>query len=289
MPGKRMRNVSVASSTSNSISDDESNDYCLGESTGSSNGSSNGSTKIAPRQGRRPSTRPCPTRNAALARANRQKKKEYLDQLENNFTNSENKNRKLNNIVAKQKIDIQRLTAEVSYLKNILNNNSSITSLLKSMNQALGKNNNSNINNNQNNKTNIMNNNNKSEQRPASLVEAKGNSTISPLFDEDYMLHSANIFDVEGISDPSDIDLSPFEGDDMIYPAEFMDTGVEDSDFDKLLAPSCNNECSLLDTDLFDNLGSTGVCLHINSGKVSIEYCSICQLNSNNSDNDRFL
>ncbi|XP_044009093.1 probable basic-leucine zipper transcription factor E isoform X2 [Aphidius gifuensis] len=231
MPGKRMRNVSVASSTSNSISDDESNDYGLGESAGSSNGSSDGSKIIAPRKGRRPSSRPCPSHNAAVARANRQKKKEYLDKLENNLSNSENKNRKLNNVVAQQKIDIKRLTAEVSYLKNILNNNSSITSLLKSMNQALGKNNN-------NNNNIIMNNNNiESEQTPAPFIEAKG------------------------ISDPSDTDLSPLEGDDMIYPTESMDIGFEDNDFDKLLAPSCNNQGSLLEaTNLFDNLNSTDLC-----------------------------
>jgi hypothetical protein len=41
---------------------------------------------------------------------------------------------------------------------------------------------------------------------------------------------------------------------------------------------------TLNEKTLFNSLENTGVCLHINSSRVSLEYCSICHSNSLNSD-----
>lgn len=40
---------------------------------------------------------------------------------------------------------------------------------------------------------------------------------------------------------------------------------------------------ALNEKTLFNSLDNTGVCLHINSTRVSLEYCSVCHLNSLNS------
>ncbi|XP_011308293.1 uncharacterized protein [Fopius arisanus] len=89
------------------------------------------------KRGRGPSKRPCTNRNALMARVNRQRKKEYLESIEGKLNYYRNANKNLANVVQQQGIDLKRLTAEVSYLRNILNNNTSITTLLKTMNESL--------------------------------------------------------------------------------------------------------------------------------------------------------
>ncbi|XP_034175353.2 uncharacterized protein LOC117602022 isoform X2 [Osmia lignaria lignaria] len=91
------------------------------------------------KRGRGPSKRPCLNRNALMARENRLRKKAYLEKIENKLSFYQKENKNLVNIIKKQSIDIKRLNGEVAYLKSVLNNNTSITALLKTINNGLRK------------------------------------------------------------------------------------------------------------------------------------------------------
>lgn len=91
------------------------------------------------KRGRGPSKRPCLNRNALMARENRQRKKEYIERIEARLRVFQQENQELNGTIQRQALEIKKLSKEVVYLKNVLNNNSVITSLLSSMNESLGR------------------------------------------------------------------------------------------------------------------------------------------------------
>ncbi|CAG5083285.1 Protein of unknown function [Cotesia congregata] len=133
MTGKRRHQIIEESSEDSDYSYDNSSNAA------SNPGSVEQSEFQKRKRGRGPSKRPCLNRNALMARANRQKKKEYVEHIESKLMHYRQEIKELTTKNQKQCIDLKRLTAEVSYLKNILNNNSSITSLLKSMNEILSR------------------------------------------------------------------------------------------------------------------------------------------------------
>ncbi|KAK0161310.1 hypothetical protein PV327_009794 [Microctonus hyperodae] len=159
------RNANVLYYAENSSSDEldsiPDNDLSSSRANGCSNGSNNSDKNESKsrKRGRGPSNKPCINRNALMARQNRQKKKEYVESIENKLAYFRNENRKFVDIVKRQNINLKRLNAEVTYLKNILKNNTTITALLSSMNTIMNKNNNG-ANNNQIHRTNeiILNN-----------------------------------------------------------------------------------------------------------------------------------
>lgn len=81
------------------------------------------------------------------------------------------------------------------------------------------------------------------------------------------------------------------------------DTGsITDMDLDELSSfnvnifddlPKCDEIMNSIDLevpnscteeDLFQSLNNTGICLHVNSDKVSLEYCAICHMNSTSNE-----
>ncbi|XP_043674086.1 uncharacterized protein LOC122631924 [Vespula pensylvanica] len=113
------------------------------------------------------------------------------------------------------------------------------------------------------------------------------------------------------INTPSSIDSRYMQETDCITPVttnsicnseETKDTNIDDMDFDELTPfnvnlfediPKCDEIMSSIDLevpnscteeDLFQNLNNTGICLHVNSNKISLEYCAKCHINSTNSD-----
>lgn len=96
-----------------------------------------GGAPTARRRGRGPSKRPCLNRNALMARENRQRKKEYIERIENRLQACQKDNMELSTTIKQQNIEIKRLTSEVSYLKTVLNNKSRISALLQAMNESL--------------------------------------------------------------------------------------------------------------------------------------------------------
>ncbi|XP_011308294.1 uncharacterized protein [Fopius arisanus] len=244
------------------------------------------------KRGRGPSKRPCTNRNALMARVNRQRKKEYLESIEGKLNYYRNANKNLANVVQQQGIDLKRLTAEVSYLRNILNNNTSITTLLKTMNESL-------------------------KQRKCRPEEDKWDLEKTDPISNSLGLSKTSarvaggpetLGDSEIPSDPGNngVNCDPFKGSlafpsgnpNIINSTEDSQFGISDVDIDQLGnleifdlpgdAGGDGIDLSRSDqpqTDnLFDNLDNSGICLHVNSGRISLEYCSICHLNSINSD-----
>lgn len=83
---------------------------------------------------RQPTRRPDPNvsnRNALMARENRKRKKEQLEQLEHENGNLQRDLKKLQKVVDRQEVMIRGLRNERNYLKSVLENQSDIVTLLK--------------------------------------------------------------------------------------------------------------------------------------------------------------
>lgn len=87
--------------------------------------------------GRLPSTLPAPTENAEEARKNRQKKKKELQKLEKDLELAEMEYENTSILIKKQAAFIIRLRTKIVYLKSIIENQRSISALLKYMKENL--------------------------------------------------------------------------------------------------------------------------------------------------------
>lgn len=333
---------------------------------------------IEPRKrGRGPSKRPCLNRNALMARENRLKKKAYLEKIENKLLFYQQENKNLVNIIKRQGIDLKRLTGEVAYFKSVLNNNTSITALLKTINDGLQKistqkknslrlnrvsecsneldvqhkctcstNVKENILNIQNTDIFITNVNNDSliergtskDQNNESYINSQRqlackNSSIDKISssfldsDHNYTISKSTIVNVKNslqskeetnlitsttnlISEDNYMDntkelnnLLPIAQADLPNANEKKDTDTIGIDFDQFSSfnmdifedlPKCDEMMNTVDSlndasnlfkadEISQTLDNTGICLHVNSDKVSLEFCAICHLNSKNS------
>ncbi|XP_003488233.1 uncharacterized protein LOC117237396 isoform X1 [Bombus vosnesenskii] len=333
---------------------------------------------IEPRKrGRGPSKRPCLNRNALMARENRLKKKAYLEKIENKLLFYQQENKNLVNIIKRQGIDLKRLTGEVAYFKSVLNNNTSITALLKTINDGLQKistqkrnslrlnhvsecpneldvqhkctcstNVKENILNTQNTDIFITNVNNDSliergtskdpnnesyinSQRQLACKNSSIDKISSSFLDSDhnYTVSKSTIVNVKNnlqskeetnlitsttnlISEDNYMDntkelnnLLPIAQADLPNANEKKDTDTIGIDFDQFSSfnmdifedlPKCDEMMNTVDSlndasnlfkadEISQTLDNTGICLHVNSDKVSLEFCAICHLNSKNS------
>lgn len=85
---------------------------------------------------RMPTRRPNPkvsNRNALMARENRRKKKEHLENLQKNVHETQHENKKLKKMLRIRNATIAKLTQESLYLRSILANKTEIMSLLKTI------------------------------------------------------------------------------------------------------------------------------------------------------------
>ncbi|XP_015437792.1 PREDICTED: uncharacterized protein LOC107192945 [Dufourea novaeangliae] len=302
------------------------------------------------KRGRGPSKRPCLNRNALMARENRLRKKAYVEKIENKLSFYQQENKNLISVIRKQGIDIKRLSTEVAYLRSVLNNNTSLSALLKTINEGLQKmstqKNNSlypnrgseypndlgthhkctcytnvkeNILNAQNSNIFITNVNNdvltEQDATESQINECQTNTKKPIAFDtrsspkkkdmlntttesisEDCYMDSTK--DLDSLLPINQIDLSSISN-----IVEKKDTDAIGIDFDQLSSfnmdifedlPKCDEMMNAVDdlndtTNLFTEgqiAGSTdncGICLHVNSDRISLEFCSICHLNSKNS------
>uniref|UniRef100_A0A6V7M1B3 BZIP domain-containing protein n=1 Tax=Bracon brevicornis TaxID=1563983 RepID=A0A6V7M1B3_9HYME len=316
MTGKRRANLSESENNSSDddfiVGDDSSNSRSKGGGEGS-NGSS-GSQGPTRKRGRGPSKRPCLNRNALMARVNRQRKKEYLEKVENKLAYYRRENKNLSNVIQQQSIDLKRLTAEVAYLRNVLNNSSAITALLKTMNDSLRQ---SKVRKEEDKWDSERLEENKECARKLPKSESSdregkdGNRNIETLLsfvESDHNYSNAiianSLFDFEGITCDSPgkgtFNLASGNQANVKYTDELSPVGISDVDIDQLAEFDAaifdlpNSDVSDgLDIfrsnqsqpdNLIENLGNSGICLHVNSGRISLEFCSICHLNSINSD-----
>lgn len=291
------------------------------------------------KRGRGPSKRPCLNRNALMARENRLKKKAYLEKIENKLSFYQQENKNLVNLIRKQGIHIKQLSGEVAYLRSVLYNNTSITALLKTINEGLQK---INVQKNSvrpktvphqknpcnpNTKEELLNTPNKdifiANDNSSSFIEhnisesqsnesyadcrgqftfdikdslpnkEKGNtmtSTTSSISEDSYM---DNAKEMDPLLPIAEADLPNDEKKESDVAMDFDQLSTFNMDIFEDL-PKCedimttvdglNDPTNLFtDDDISQTLDNTGICLHVNSDKVSLEFCSICHLNSKNS------
>lgn len=310
---------------------------------------------VVKKRGRGPSKRPCLNRNAQMARENRQKKKEYIEKIENKLQQLQHENKNLTTVIKQQNIDIKKLNADVSYLKSVLNNKSSITILLRSMNENLEK-----IQHNKiQQKTTILHRQNENNKDPLDFVPLENKL----LFNDDYRIKLENENGKITNNDSYQLlaeayrmnnNLSksgkiakkmahPIEYDHNYYTSKILSSADEEEelfhdtrqeknfknhlpvtpdslngkisddhpstttfnemDFNDFSNFSTNNifddlgkfddmtldfdqvstTCATIDEDFFQGLDeNSGICLHVNPNRVSLEFCSSCQMNSAN-------
>lgn len=213
-------------------------------------------------------------RNALLARENRKRKKEMMDSLEKTCDDLQIHNKKLLKMMKLKDARTLKLEQEVRYLKSVIANRTEIVSVLKSL-----------------------------PKFPTKIKEEDVNDKSTGSGSE---TASCETFDdngsVKAIEDP----FLPSITDDFLFPDLDVATEWDDilrnpftaatdfSDISKLdeigiLSPA-SSPMSDISTEhnyfekssLMSNESGAGVCVHINSGRVSLEFCSTCHYNATN-------
>lgn len=217
-------------------------------------------------------------RNALLARENRKRKKEMMDSLEKTVSDLQNQNKKLMKMMKLKDTRTVKLEHEVRYLKSVIANRTEIVSVLKSLPkfpvQASAVKEENKI---------------KDEKTSGSCT---GSETAScETFDDNGSVLAADPFlpwitddfsftDLEvatewdsilGINSATDFsDIPKLDDIDILSPASspLSEISTEHNYYEK---------SSFISTD-----SGAGVCVHINSGRVSLEFCSTCHYNATN-------
>lgn len=226
-------------------------------------------------------------RNALLARENRLRKKQMMEELESAAQEMENENKKLLKMMKLKDRKNEELIKEVRYLKSVIANRTDIVSVLKSLPKAIS---------------------------PAAKQSSKSlKAEVSSYASSDTLSISEEIDNgIEEIDPflPSIIDdflLSP----DLDFAAEWDQilrqpfnyaTDIPKLEvFSPAASPSSSSGISTehnysnydekilesIDKEHIEDDGA-GVCVHINRGKVSLEFCAVCHNNATSSWIDGF-
>ncbi|KAL5287537.1 hypothetical protein ACFFRR_008427 [Megaselia abdita] len=219
---------------------------------------------------RQPTRRPDPNvsnRNALLARENRRRKKEHLQELETQVEKFQADNSSMRKTIKQQAKMIKKLQKEKTYYKNLLQSQPQIVNVLERFNNNF--------------KGNIYSSGAAKSLSPSSTgssspfsVDFNDNGTLLnnndlmslPVPDIiDSLLSDINSVDYKS-HDPTDYDLfgvnSPFHT--AATPEYFSSTDC--------LSSISEEHNYTLDTPPT----SSGICLHIAGDKVSVEFCSVC-------------
>lgn len=194
-------------------------------------------------------------RNALLARENRKRKKEMMDSLEKTVDDLQTDNKKLLKMMKSKDDRTLKLEQEVRYLKSVIVNRTEIVSVLKSL-----------------------------PKFPSKIKDVADKSTGSGSETASCETFDDNDLDVDVATEWDEIlrnpftaatdfsDISKVDGIGMLSPASspMSEISTEHNYFEKTSLMSNANE------------GSAGVCVHINSGRVSLEFCSTCHYNATN-------
>lgn len=233
---------------------------------------------------RRPTRRPDPkvfNRNALMARENRQRKKQQMENMETQMQIIKEQNRQLKKIAKQQGSLITKLTNEKSYLRSVISNKTEILQLLKTI-------------------------------KPTNLPITS--SAIGLMTDNDFTRNiytpscSPNSNDFEENSSNGTAHQDPFLSDTQIIENNFFSSDFDlttpsnnldgwesllNSNYKISDIPELNDEnstkCNInnehnyfLNNNLSQNTIEPGVCLHVNGGRVSLEFCDSCHTNAKN-------
>lgn len=213
-------------------------------------------------------------RNALLARENRKRKKEMMDSLEKTVNDLQNQNKKLIKMVKSRDSHTCKLEQEIRYLKSVITNRTEIVSVLKSLPKFPPKSTDPKEGKNARSTG--------SETASCASLEDNGsvkamNDPFMPTIFDDFLSS-----DLEVATEWDEILRNPFTA-----STDFSDIPkLEDIG---LLSPA-SSPLSEISTEhnyferssLMNNDTGAGVCVHINSGRVSLEFCSTCHYNATN-------
>lgn len=233
---------------------------------------------------RRPTRRPDPkvfNRNALMARENRQRKKQQMENMEQQMQIIKDQNRQLKKIAKQQGTLITKLTNEKSYLRSVISNKTEILQLLKTI-------------------------------KPTNLPITS--SAVGLMTDNEFTRNiytpscSPNSNDFEENSTNGTAHQDPFLSDTQIIENNFFSSDFDlptpsnnldgwesllNSNYKISDIPELNDEnstkCNInnehnyfLNNNLSQNTIEPGVCLHVNGGRVSLEFCDSCHTNAQN-------
>lgn len=215
-------------------------------------------------------------RNALLARENRKRKKEMMDSLENTVENLQTHNKKLQKLVKLKDAQTLKLEQEVRYLKSVIANRTEIVSVLKSLPKFQTK-----I---KEEVSSVAHKSTGSGSETASCETFDDNGSVKanedpflPTITDDFLFP-----DIDVATEWDDILRNPFTA-----ATDFSD--VSKLDEIELLSPASSPMSEISTehnyfekTSLMSNENGAGVCVHINSGRVSLEFCSTCHYNATN-------
>lgn len=210
---------------------------------------------------RRPTRVPNPkvtNRNALMARENRKRKREIMENMEHELKDLQEENMKLKRTLKSKDSICQHLERERDYLKSVLANKTEITTILSAL------------------KTKIPQQVESSfaqvpvKQRTTSFTSSS--SAVSSMHD-DYLEN--------GSISPND----PFLSDSLI-DSLFTDTDVIEWDPLPMPDPFSGELLADIPLNCIDEKptqSDAGICLHLNNGNISLEFCSECHYSAKRS------
>lgn len=200
-------------------------------------------------------------RNALLARENRKRKKEEMEQLQNENAELEAENRKLIKVMKKKDAQLAKLVQEIKYMKSVIANRTTIGSLLKSISQNCIAFPNAAICHQYDSVSTA------SDETLSCSENGKAQDPFLSFLSAPTDNISLPEFDVE--TDFSELLKFP-EPDFNDSPSSML--GIENK--------SCIDHNYSYDKEKETVEDQPGICLHINSGRVSVEFCASCSSNS---------
>lgn len=216
-------------------------------------------------------------RNALLARENRKRKKEMMDSLEQTVNDLQSENRKLQKMMKSKDARTLKMEQEIRYLKSVITNRTEIVSVLKSLPQFPVKKSCEKVQVKKDTSTGSG-----SETASCETFDDNGKAlTIDPFLPT--IIDDFPFPDFEVATEWDEILRNPFNS-----GTDFTD--ISKLDDVELLSP-VSSPLSEISTEhnyyekssLMSNESGAGVCVHINSGRVSLEFCSTCHFNATNS------
>jgi ATF/CREB family transcription factor len=226
-------------------------------------------------------------RNALLARENRKRKKEMMDSLEKTVSDLQVQNKKLLKMMKFKDTRTVKLEQEVRYLKSVIANRTEIMSVLNGLKSMPVK---------------VP-----TTAAAAAAKEEKVKKEVASSHTNGSDTASCETFDDNGSVKAMDDPFLPVITDDFLFTDLEVNTEWDEilknpfnsatdfSDIQKLdeielLSPASSPMSEISTehnyferTSLMSNESPAGVCVHINSGRVSLEFCSTCHYNSTNS------
>lgn len=201
------------------------------------------------------------TRNALIARANRLKKKKYLQALEEELNDLRYKNSKLNAKMNTKSSIITDLQSEVKYLKSILMSSSDISNLLKAINGKTGMPATTSLNSNLTFQTDSVSNSNyASFPTPDSASDYLNTYDLNDYEESDFQFNL-------GRDLLSNWDIK-FDNDEKSSEHIETNSNITLQEHNYTITPNGKAD---------DN---PGICLHVANGKVSLEFCASCSQNA---------